>query len=79
MTRISIDDLEVAAEWLDEYELGKTNAPEAESCRRVAAWLRAEADKRLSGIAVRQLVRERGIPGAEARAAAARVRAKQSR
>lgn len=59
MARVTIEDLETAAEWLDVYEHdGSEGYNEAEGCYRVAAWLRQEARRRLEANAVEGAVRK---------------------
>lgn len=57
--RISVKDIETAAEWLEENE-GLEG--EAESCRVVAAWLRVEAKQRIGEAAFRAVSRASGLP-----------------
>ncbi len=56
--RVTIRDIETAAEWLDIYEHdGSDGYNEAEGCHRVAAWLRREADRRAAANAFESGVR----------------------
>lgn len=57
----SIDDMYIASRWLDVYE----GAEDVEACRRVAEWLKAQAEKK----ELRDVAREAGVPVAKARAA----------
>ena len=66
MSRLSIADLEVAAEWLD-YNEGDDG--EGDACRRVAAWLRAEAERREAENTARHIARKTGASLAQVRAA----------
>lgn len=59
--RVSKHDLHLAADWLDCYDEGHD---ETGSMRRVAAFLRREAETRY----VREVAREHGKPMAEMRA-----------
>lgn len=63
-TRVSADDLDVAIAWL---EVNEGEAGEAESCHRVAAWLRAEIDRRQLETALRQFAREQHLTPAQVR------------
>jgi uncharacterized membrane protein len=63
--RVSVEDLELAAEWLD---VNEGDAGEAEACHRVAEWLRAEADRRGQDRIVRRLAKEAGTTVQHARA-----------
>lgn len=67
MTRVSIEDLHVAAEWLECNE--GTDNGEMDSCRRVAEWLRDEAEKRGKNSDIARLSREFRIPRSEVRKA----------
>lgn len=70
--RVSADDLAFAAEWMDAYDGADTDGNLDENdhaARRVAAWLRAEADRRANARAVRDLVSKTGATPAQARAA----------
>lgn len=58
----SADDLHTAAQWLDVYE----GAEDAESCKRVAAWLLKQAD----AAEFREACRAAGVPVSKARKAA---------
>jgi urease accessory protein UreF len=51
----------IASQWLDGYE----GAKDAEACRRVAEWLKAQAEKK----ELRDVAREAGVPVAKAPAA----------
>lgn len=61
----SADDLFLAAQWLDVYE----GAEDAEACRRVAAWLKLQADAK----ELRDAARAAGVPVAKARIAIAKA------
>lgn len=52
MARISIKDLKTAEDWLRDNEGGDG---EADSCRRVAAWINEEIERRQIDAAVRQI------------------------
>lgn len=65
MTTPSADDLHTAAQWLEVYE----GAEDAEACRRVAAWLLAQAD----AAELRAACRAAGVSVAAARRAIRRV------
>ena len=62
MKQPSVDDLFLAAQWLDIYE----GAEDAEACRRVAAWLLKQAD----AAEFRAACRAAGVKVSVARAAA---------
>lgn len=65
----SVDDMYIAAQWLEVHE----GAEDAESCRRVSEWLKAQgAAKEL-----REAARAAGVPVAKARAAIAKRAAGQ--
>jgi hypothetical protein len=68
VSRITVADLENAARWLDECE-DDAGLDIQSACRRVAAWLRREAQVREKGAAVRAVARERGISPAAVRLA----------
>lgn len=55
----SVDDMRLAAEWLDEYE----GAEDAEACKRVAAWLNDQAD----AMTLRDEARKHRVPVAALR------------
>lgn len=59
------DDILLAAEWLDENE---GDPDEREPMQRVAAWLRAEVDRRNETRSVRKIARASGVSEARARA-----------
>lgn len=63
--RVTSEDLDTAIAWL---EVNEGDQGEAESCRRVAAWLRAEMERRDLDNMIRQAARERGIKPAQIRA-----------
>lgn len=67
--RITADDLQWAATWLEEYE---TQEPETDSAyltaQRVARWARQEAAKREERAAVRYIVKRTGASPQHARA-----------
>lgn len=64
--KVSINDLYVAAEWLDvnEGEEGETH-----SCHRVSDWLRREAARRENEKIIREIARERLLPISKVRVA----------
>lgn len=70
MARMTTADLLTAAEWLDvnEGDNGETDA-----CQRVAAFLRAEADRRDREASVRAIAREKGVPAKAVRRALAQI------
>lgn len=77
-TRVTVDDLELAATWLEAYESSDEDAiaDEAQATMfRVAAWLRSEARHRQEDAIARRLVAKRGVTTAQARAAIRRVNA----
>lgn len=57
--RVSVTDLETAAEWLG---INEGDEGEAEACQRVAAWLRGEAARRLDAAAIRGAAKTAGVP-----------------
>jgi hypothetical protein len=68
--RVSIDDLEFAATWLEAYE-GSEECGGDENvaiAQRMATWLRAEAAKREEEMVVRTVVRKTGATPAKVRA-----------
>lgn len=69
MPRVSTEDLNIAANWL---EVNEGDNGEAEACQRVAAFLQAEIDRRHRKAAVRSIVREKNIPARLVRQALAR-------
>ncbi len=58
MGKITIQDLETAAMWL---EINDGDNGESESCLRVADWLNAEAAKRIKESAIRAAAKSAGI------------------
>lgn len=70
MPRMTTNDMHIAADWLDMYE-DAPDGNEAAGCRRVAAFLRAEADRRDREALVRAIAREKGMPAAAVRRALA--------
>jgi hypothetical protein len=70
--RVSVDDLEFAATWLDNYE-GQDDDENNAAAVRVAAWLRAEIAKRAEDVGVRAIVAQTGVEPARARAALRRA------
>jgi hypothetical protein len=68
MSRVSTDDLNIAADWL---EVNEGDNGEAEACRRVAAFLQAEIDRRHKAAAVRAIAREKNVSPALVRKALA--------
>lgn len=69
--RVSIDDLTLAAHWLDCYE-GEDGDQRA---AKTAAWLREEIARRQTEATVRQIVSETGLPAGRVRKA---VRSRES-
>jgi hypothetical protein len=67
-TRITTEDLDTAAEWLDVAE-NSPDGDEGEACHRVAAWLREEAARREDALAIRSVAREQGVSSAFVRRA----------
>lgn len=65
MSRVSADDFEQAAQWLDECDINGMTP----SCIRVAQWLRVEATRRHKEAAIRGLAREKGLSTASVRRA----------
>jgi hypothetical protein len=57
----SVDDMYIAAQWLDVYE----GAEDAAVCHRVAEWLKEQADKK----ELREAARAAGVPVGIARKA----------
>ena len=77
MSRVSVDDLLLAAWWCDSsVGAGSFKGAEAEALLRVARWLEAEAEKRQEDAVVRAAVQQHGVTPAEARAALRRSRGK---
>jgi hypothetical protein len=70
MPRVSTDDLNIAAAWL---EANEGDEGEAEACQRVAAFLHAEIDRRHKAAAVRVIAREKNVSPAMVRKALARI------
>lgn len=66
MRRPPIEDIELACTWLEDNE-GLDG--EAESCARVAEWLRQIAWKAEEESSIRKIAREVGVPTRVARAA----------
>jgi hypothetical protein len=66
--RVTADDLELAATWLESYESDEGDDA-AEAMEAVAALLRKEAYARREAATVRQLVKETGATPARARQA----------
>jgi hypothetical protein len=78
--RVSADDLAFAADWLDAYDgADEDGTPDAndDAARRVAAWLRAEIERRAEDAAVRDLVKSTGAPPTRIRSALRRSIAEQ--
>lgn len=73
--RVSIADLELAAMWLEEYNDGEATDLDgnpdtaAVVMFRVAAWLRAEAERRETDRAVRAIAAAHNVPTTVARTA----------
>jgi urease accessory protein UreF len=61
MATPSIDDLHIAAQWLDIYE----GAEDAEACKRVAAWLLKQATAK----ELREVCRAAGVSVVQAKKA----------
>lgn len=72
MGRMTTADLHIAADWLDTYE-DAPDGDEAAGCQRVAAFLRAEADRRDREASVRAIAREKGVPAKAVRRALAQL------
>lgn len=68
----SVDDMYIAAEWLDVYESDGADAAEAMACQRVRNWLLEKADAQ----EFRRACRDAGVPVAEARKALKKERTK---
>ena len=66
--RPSVDDLWLAAQWLEVYE----GAEDAEACKRVSVWLREQAEAQ----EFREACRAAGVPVSRARKAAAAMKGK---
>ncbi len=73
--RVTPEDLLTAAEWLDQYEGGAEGPVNESSCMRVAAWLRAEADRRTFLAAAREVSRKTGAPMAHSKSMLKRIQA----
>jgi hypothetical protein len=71
-SRVTTDDLEFAATWLDCYE-GQDDDGNNAAAVRVAAWLRAEVARRERDADVRAVVARTGATKEQARAALARA------
>lgn len=63
--RMTREDIDTAIAWL---EVNEGEQGEAESCRRVADWLRAESDRRDTENMIRQAAREHGVKPSQIRA-----------
>ncbi len=75
MSRVSVDDLLLAAWWCDgSVAAGSFKGAEAEALLRVVRWLEAEAAKRQEEAVVREVVQQLGVTPAEARAAIRRFK-----
>ncbi len=70
MPRVSLEDLDIAVMWLDANE---GDNGEAEACRRVAAFIQAEIDRRIREASVRSIAREKNVPAGLVRKALARA------
>lgn len=83
MTAPSVEDLELAATWLEEYEAGPDadGQPQVDACRRVAAALRRQAARlearQRDAEVVARCAQETGRPLAECRAALRRLQARR--
>ena len=66
MTRVSIDDLEYAASWLECHE---SEGRGSEACHKVAKWLLDEVEHRIQEAAARKLSKMAGVPVKRARQA----------
>lgn len=69
--RVTAADLEHAASWLEEYNNGDTDDERghdevAVTMFRVAAWLRAEAERRNHEARIRSIMAEHGVTRAQA-------------
>jgi hypothetical protein len=69
MSRVTVDDLLGAADWLEGYEPADDTDENGVKFARVAAYLRREADKRAEGTVARQVARGAGVTIARARQA----------
>lgn len=78
MPRMTEADMLLAAEWLDHYEDDSEENNEAEACRRVAAFLRAEVERKQKDALVRATARKHGVPASVARKAVNRAIARAS-
>jgi hypothetical protein len=66
--RVSADDLDLAATWLEAYEASEDDT-NGETLARVAAWIRAEVVRRRTEATVHQLAITHGVTPAAARRA----------
>jgi hypothetical protein len=75
--RVTVSDLEAAATWLEYYEADPGDEV-GDGCRRVALWLRKEAERRQRAdtVVLRQFVRQTGASMADARRMLAKIRAR---
>lgn len=73
MPRMTEADMLLAAEWLDHYEDDSAENNEADACQRVAAFLRAEVERRQKTALVRATARKHGVPVSVARKAVTRA------
>jgi hypothetical protein len=73
--RVTVIELEMAAEFLDTYDASDDD-PNGERCRRVAAWLRDEIARRENGMVVREIAKRAGVSTARAKAALIKVRSR---
>ena len=69
LPRVSRDDLDFAATWLDNYEGQDDDDENNAAATRVSAWLRAEIARRDEDADVRRVVARTGTTRARARAA----------
>lgn len=85
--RVSVDDLRFAAEWLDAYNDGEDTdftgnnevEPYVAVARRVAEWLRKEAESREVAAEVHELLKAAGVTTADAKTKAKARRIVQAR
>lgn len=75
-TLTTTDDLDLAAEWLDEYDTDDTET--AVRMRRVAEWLRDQAQARRKEATVRAGMKETGATRKQVVAALGRIAARHT-
>lgn len=69
MAKVTLQDLQVAAEWLAMYEDAPGAEGEAAGCQRVAAMLRKMVERRLEDAAIREKTKETGFTQKQLRTA----------